>query len=174
MLDLAQLTIDEAHDKTLVLSVQARAGAAPRLGFGAPAQPQSDRRQLTLSLEDHEHLRECLLAYVEEMGRFELASPSVRDVYLDTVTRDLLEQAVEAGVCDQAGDTSAWLQPIGNVCLVMIADAARMAAVGAERLVEVAHEDALRQARANGRPHSAEALGIYEARAMAAQGETLR
>ncbi|MBS0454168.1 MAG: hypothetical protein JSS14_22940 [Proteobacteria bacterium] len=174
MLDLAHLTIEEAHNKTLVLSVQARAAAAPRLGFGASAQPQAARAQLTLCLEDHDHLRECLLAYVEEMGRFELASPSLRDVYLDTVTRDLLEHAVEAGVCDQAGDTSAWLQPIGNVCLVMIADAARLAGVGAERLVEVAHEDALRQARANGKPHSTAALAIYEARAMAAKGESLR
>ena len=56
----------------------------------------------------------------------------------------------------------------------MIADAARLAAVGAERLVEVAHEDALRQARANGKAHSTAALAIYEARAMAAKGESLR
>lgn len=168
MIDFAQLSIEEAHERTLVLAVQAK--AAPRLGFGAPPASAAPYT-LSLDVDHHAALNDLLLKHVDAMGLIDLASPSMCDVFLNTATRDFLEEAARAGVGNPRSGVPAWLTALGDVAMLMFADEARLQAEGPEALVELAHESELRDARSAGRPHNAQALTVYDARATSAQGE---
>lgn len=162
MLDFAMMSADEAQGQTLVLAAKAK--EVRRLG--APP-----LHNISLSNEDLEQLRDCLLAHVENMGRVELSSPSMIDVYLNTAARALIEEAQNAGVCDTHG--AHWIMRMGDVCMVLIADEPRLSAVGADFLVALGHEQAIRSAQKAGQPFNSQALAAYEARASANQGERI-
>lgn len=156
------MSADEAQGQTLVLA--ARAKEERRLG----APPV---RHVALLDGDLERLRDCLLAHVEGLGRIELASPSMIDVYLNTAARALLEEAQSAGVCNAPG--AHWIMRLGDVCMVLFADELRLMTVGAEGLVALAHEQAIRAAQQAGKPYNSQALAAYDARASANQGERI-
>ncbi|WP_436298146.1 MULTISPECIES: hypothetical protein [unclassified Variovorax] len=162
MLDFAMMSADEALGQTLVLAAKAK--EVRRLG-APPA------REISLSNEDLERLRDCLLAHVENMGRVELSSPSMIDVYLNTAARALIEEAQAAGVCSSPG--AHWIMRLGDVCMALFADEARLPSVGADFLVALAHEQAIRSAQKAGQPFNSQALAAYEARASANQGERI-
>jgi hypothetical protein len=162
MQDFAMMSADEAQGETLVLAAKAK--EVRRLG--APP-----LHNISFSNEDLERLRACLLAHVENMGRVDLSSPSMIDVYLNTAARALIEEAQNAGVCNTHG--AHWIMRLGDVCMVLIADEARLAAVGADHLVGVAHESAIRSAQQAGQPYNTQALAEYNARASAGQSERI-
>lgn len=176
MIEFEKLSIEEALQCTLVMSVvreSIEVPAAPRLGFSqAPAARPVPRSQLTFSAGQLDDLRECLLAHVEVLGLLDLASPSMCDIYLNTVARSFLQEASDAGVCQAAGEPVHWITAVGDVCMVLLADESRLQAVGLQHLVELAHEDAVREAAAQGKPHNAQALSIYQARELSGQDET--
>ena len=168
MIDFALLSIEEAHERTMVLAVQAK--ATPRLGFGAP--PASDAPcVLSVHADQHAALNDLLLQHVDALGLIELASPSMCDVFLNTATRDFLEEAAKAGVGNPRSGVPAWLTALGDVAMVMFADETRLEVDGPEAMVELAHEAEIREARSAGRPHNAQALSVYDARATSPQGE---
>lgn len=176
MIEFENLSIEEAFQCTLVMSVVREAiqlQAAPRLGFAqaSAARPEAGS-ELKFASDELDNLRECLLAHVERLGLLDLAAPSMCDIYLNTVARSFLEEAGNAGVCRSAGEPVHWITVLGDVCMVLVADESRLQAVGAQHLVELAHEDAVREAAARGKPHNAQALTIYRARELSGQNET--
>lgn len=162
MLDFAMMSAEEAQGQTLVLA--ARAKEERRLG----APPV---RCVSLLDSDLERLRDCLLAHVENLGHIELSSPSMIDVYLNTAARALIEEAQTAGVCSTPG--AHWFVRLGDVGMVLFADEPRLMAVGADFLVALAHEKAIRTAQQAGRPYNSQALAAYDARATANRGERI-
>lgn len=176
MIEFENLSIEEALECTLVMSVvreTIQTPIAPRLGFAQAPVPRSEARsELTFASNEVDNLRECLLAHVEHLGLLDLASPSLCDVYLNTVARSFLQEADSAGVCQAAADPVHWMTAVGDVCMVLLADESRLHAVGAQYLVELAHEDAVRDAAARGKPHNVQALAIYQARERSGQDET--
>lgn len=178
MIEFEKLSIEEALQYTLVMSVVREAEklapqVAPRLGFSQPPAARSaPRSQLTFASRELDNLRECLLAHVEVLGLLDLAAPSMCDVYLNTVAREFLQEAESAGVGQAADEPVHWITAIGDVCMVLLADENRLQAVGAQHLVELAHEAAVREAAAQGKPHNAQALSIYQARELSGQDET--
>lgn len=150
MLQFAQMPMEQAVELTFVLPVRA-GGVSPRLSI--------DR-------EAYDALRDQVLRHIESLNAIDLASPMVRDVYVKTLVRSMLEEAQAAGV-GQLDGSPAWTTTLGDVCMVMLADEAALREYGVERLTEMAHEDAVRAARDAGEPHDARALALYDARAMA-------
>lgn len=151
----AVLSIDGAQEHCAVLSVRPSDSDHPA--------------DLSLDLESFDLLQRLIYTHIEQMHAIDLASPIVRDVYVQTMARSMLEGAVEAGVCQPAG-TLAWTTALGDVCMVMLADERAVDELGAERLIEMAHEDAVRAARDAGQPHDSAALNFYDSRAAAQQG----
>ncbi|TAL65686.1 MAG: hypothetical protein EPN79_10930 [Burkholderiaceae bacterium] len=168
LFDFASLSLDEVHAQALVIPVQARESA--KLGFGSKDSPAA--QELSVGTQDMRVLRDAVAAHVESMGRMELSSPLVRDVYLNTVIRDMLERAAAEGVGATGSNAAlAWTMPLGDVCMVVLATEADLQRLGVRELVEIAHEDAVRAARDAGKPHNALALSVYDARAMSMSGQ---
>ncbi len=162
MLDFTMMSAEEAQGQTLVLAAKAK--EVRRLG----APPV---RHVSLLDGDVERLRDCLLAHVENLGNIELSSPSMIDVYLNTAARALLEEAQSVGVCSTLG--AHWIMRLGDVCMVLFADEPRLVSAGADYLVALAHEQAVRAAQQAGKPYNSRALAAYDARATANQGERI-
>ena len=143
MLNFAEMSFDKAQESCAVLCVRA----------ANPLRPTD----LSLDAESYEVLQRLTLQRIDQMAAIELASPAVRDSYIQTLTRDMLERAAECGVCQRDG-SPAWITSLGDLCMLMLADEAAVLEHGAERLIEMAHEDQVRAARDAGEPHDARAL----------------
>ena len=99
MLTFAEMSFDRAQESCAVLCVLA----------ANPMRPTD----LSLDAESYEVLHRLTLQRIDQMAAIELASPAVRDAYIQTLTRDMLERAAECGVCQRDG-APAWITSLGD------------------------------------------------------------
>jgi hypothetical protein len=129
--------------------------------------------ELVMDKESFDRFRAFVLARIDQLDLLELSSPSARDECCAILADQLLKEAASKRLC-QDGGPPAWTTPLGDVCMLVLADERVLEDVGNERLIQMAHEDYVRQARDAGEPHHAASLAFYDARAASMQREEER
>lgn len=100
---------------------------------------------------------QAFMHYLKEKGSLvtELLSSSTRDQAIRKMTQALLDTAYSA-------PSRSWMTPLPTGRQIVIAPTAVVESVGFEMICRVAHERAIRTARASGLPYNTQALAHYQ------------